>query len=496
MKIKYLLSVIISSLLMINLANAAFTPPSAGTFTQGLGDTIVIAPNIPGNLETVINNDITGAVRNDINRVYVLQSGLYEQNAGLDVVDSTGTLSIVGVYAKGKQRPVWYKNEINSSPVAPNVIEANFTLKNVQYEGQDMQGAFPAGDNGDFVISTLNKRVELDNNFIEFSGIACVNGQAVAQGFKFIAKGNYFRNFFLGAQWWAGRVLYAKVPLDTLIFENNAVTSGGLTLLEQNSLTAFLLVDHNTFVNNIKYLSPNPFNLESYWADNLFVNCGIAGEDSINIMNGQDVDHIRNGIIQIDTIATATGNAIGLSSVQPRYLTSKGVADPTKVGLSNIIFYAAENIAAADTTTAWVKYMNGEAPFADGIVDSAASYLTWTGKTPPYGVTNFKQVLYNQRAIALAKGNKHIMISNDYPNIQYQKPANTYFANNTWALDTERANFFIQWNRSSDCYSVPNVTVPVDYNGITLDPSYRFNWGDDDPTTFPGPGNKEVKYFS
>jgi len=498
MKIKYLLSIIVSFLLMTNMAKA-FTSPSApaADWTQGTGDTIIITPNTPGALETVINGDVTGGVRNDINRVYVLQTGLYEQNAGLTVIDSTGTLSIVGVYAAGKQRPVWYKNEIGSVAVAPNLISANLVVKNIQFEDEDLQGQYPAGDNGDFVISTRNKRVELDNNLIEYNWISTVNAQAVSQGFKFIARGNYFRNFLNQTQWWAGRVLYAKVPIDTLVFENNTVSGGGLTLLEQFSLTAFAQIDHNSFINNEKYPMMNPFYLEAYFTDNLFVNAGIAGEDSVDVMNSQDVDHIRMSIFGVDTLMSKN-----LTTFSSKYLVgSPAVKDSSQLGLSHIKWYAGENIATMDQTPAWLDYISGTAPYADGIKDSAASYLTWTTKhaikpgdtayyNPPYGVTNFEECMFNQRNYGLAEKHPNIAISKS--NVLYTVPS-VNLGMKQVCLDTAKANFWIQFNRNA--YSVAGVTAPVPYGSQTA-AAARFAWGSFNPSNIPGPGGKEVAYTS
>ncbi len=492
MKFKYLLSAIISFLLMTSMVNAiTYTPPSAGTFTQGTGDTIVITSGIPGNLETVINSDVTSGVRNDPNRVYVLTTGMYEQNAGIAVIDSTGTISIVGKVTN-VQRPVWYRNEIGGLELAANAIAGSLVIKNIDYEAVDLQGQYYAGDNGDFVISTANQRVELDNNLISYSWVSTINAQAVVKGFKFIARGNYFRNMTSATQWWYGRVLYAKVPVDTLIFENNTVSGGGLTLLEQNSLTVFAQIDHNTFINNERYCSPNPFYLEGYFTDNIFLNSNIAGEDSIDVMNSQDVDHLRTGIFQVDTLMSANLFSI---DVDPQYLKSDGTKDPSKLALSNVKWYVGDNIAVQEENNAkWVNYITGASPYADGVADSAASFLTWTSKKilgpgdtlkfgTPHGVTNFKQCLVNSRGENLAKDNKNIYISKS--NIEYSIPGEALKLP-TVALDTEKTNFWIEFNRSSQGYGVPGVAAPVAYPGQTT-ANARFAWGSYNPANVPGP---------
>jgi hypothetical protein len=497
MKFKYLLSVIISFLLMTSMLKAAIPGPNSGTFTQGTGDTIFITSGIAGNLETVINSDINAdSSRHDSIRVYVLSTGLYEQNAGLVVKDSTGTLSIVGNATAGKQRPVWYRNEVGGLLLNSNNIAANLVLKNVDYESMDLSGKFYPGDNGDFVISTFNKKVELDNNLISYNAVSTINAQSVKVGFQFIARGNYFRNFLSDVQWWLGRVLYAKVPVDTLIFENNTVSGGGLTLLEQNSLTAFCLMDHNTFINNEKYVAMNPFYLEGYFTDNIFLNCGIAGEDSINVMWSQDVDHLRTGLIQVDTLMSKN-----LTLVQPKFLTG-GAKDASKLGLSNIQWYVADNIAAMETNNdAWNKYISGASPYSDGAVDSASSFLGWkttsvlaTGDTetwkPPFGVTNFMEWLVNSRGLNLAKDHKNIAISAS--NQQYTI-AGQDLGFKTAGLDTAKANFWIAFNRCSNAYSVPGAAVPVAY-GSQTNPDARFAYGSFNPSNIPGPGAKEIVY--
>jgi hypothetical protein len=502
MKCKFLLSVIIGFLLMTCMVKAAsFTSPTAPSkdWTQGTGDTIYITPNTPGAIESTINSDTTGVVRNDPNRVYVLTTGLYEQNAGLNVIDSTGTLSIVGKVAAGAQRPVWYRNEVHGTELAANSIAANFVLKNIDYESMDIQGRFYDGDKGDFVISTFNKRVELDNNLISYDFVSTVNAQAVLTGLKFIARGNYFRNFLSAAQWWYGRALYAKVPVDTLIFENNTVSVGGLTLLQQNSLTNYALIDHNTFINNEKYPMLNPYYLEAYFTDNIFLNCGIAGEDSVNIMSSENVNHIRTGILNVDTLTTNN-----LVYLEPNFLKN-GVKDTSQLGVSHIKWYAGDNIAVMEESNPqWNYYITGADPYQDGVLDSAASYLLYTSKIaigpgdtlyfkPPFGVTNFKEVLVNSSGLNLAKAYRNIGISQT-SNIEYTISGEALNFP-TVALDTEKTKFWIQFNRSACGYAVPNISIPVAYPG-QINPAARFAWGSFNPANIPGPNQKEIAYTS
>ncbi len=477
MKIKYLFSIVVCSFLLVKIVNA-----QTGIFTKGTGDTIIITPGIPGNFETVINGDINSkGLRNDSNRVYVLQAGgIYYQNDGLNVNNPNGTLSIIGIVPAGKQRPVLVKQEVNSHAVTTNSLNCNLTIKNIQYESEDLQGAYPPLEQ-EWAITGNFHTLVAENNLFEFCDISLFGMQGVTQGAKAFLRGNYFRDYFNGKQWWAGRALYAKVPVDTLVYENNTSTGSGLLVLQQNSLTAFALINHNTIINSIKYPFLDASFLECYFTNNIIVNSNMAGDDSVNIIAAktEDPNGLPAGITGVDTI--------NCKLIQPVYLID-GKPNQDLIGINKIKWYAANNIIVSDTTKVFVDYITGIPN--DGIANTASSYLTYPSeKKPPFRVVNVPETFVNSRAVNLAKEYKNIIISES--NRIYNLPASALgFAQPT--LDTAMANVFIQFNRSSLAYQVPGVAAPAAYPNAKNPSAYaRFAFGDFDPATFPGPGGKE-----
>ena len=89
----------------------------AGTYVYGgVGDTITIVNSRAGVLETTINGDVTNNVRNNPNRVYLLQKDqIYVQNAPIAIINPTGTLTIVGE-ARGR-KPIIVMNPVGGKPI-------------------------------------------------------------------------------------------------------------------------------------------------------------------------------------------------------------------------------------------------------------------------------------------------------------------------------------------------------------------------------------------
>jgi len=499
MKIKYLLSVVVGSLLMANIVigqtTTLKTPVTNGIgWTDAKHDSVLIAGgtgNI-GNFETVINGDTLPnsnvGTRANINTVYILQAGtVYLQTAALNIVDTLGTVTIIGLPTGGSnQRPVLLKYETAGTPIQQDLISASLTIKNIQYESEDLSNAY-CPEEGEWYLTGKNVHLEVDNSLFEFDAVSIFDMQSCPIGAEVRFVGNYFRDQWSNTQWWWGRPFYGKVQVDTFIFANNTVSWGGLTCLGQKSLTQWAFIDHNTLINNIKYPFLNDFYLTCYVTNNVFVNCLLAGDDSINVIwkGGQDPDGIRCGIVGVDTI----NEQMTRSAIQKKYLNTDSSINTNLVGLANIVFYAAGNYCVGDTLSELIKYYHGT-PF-DGngnhALDSAASYLEWNVKVAgPYGVMNSPETFINSRGYALAKDYKHIVVAPTiHPNHEYDMTV-AALGMPTASMDTMQANYWIQWNRNA--YGVPGVAAPTG--------PQRFAFGDFDPTTIPGPGQKEVSYTS
>ncbi len=211
----------------------------------------------------------------------------------------------------------------------------------------------------------------------------------VENGQVSIFRNNYFRDFHDGQQWWAGRVINCKVPVDTLIFENNTSTGCGLTVLGQECMMAFGFINHNTFINNTKYPFLNQYWKEVYYTNNLFVNANWVGEDRENVCTGgTDPDTNTHGLVGLDTITVHQW-------VDAKYLNADSTALTSDVDeISDYTWYAADNVCVSSNTLD--AYYHGTPD--DGIDGAPASYLNWGGLgNGPWKVVNVPGIFMNSR---------------------------------------------------------------------------------------------------
>ncbi|OYV85316.1 MAG: hypothetical protein B7Z63_05665, partial [Ignavibacteriae bacterium 37-53-5] len=134
-------------LVSANISTAQTTVSAAGDTMYITGGTLAGLENA-GALEAAINGDTTAAgARVNPNRVYALYEGQYylQQNA-LDVINPTGTLTIVGVpSSSGSTKPVWMMLGLNNTPIlinanSCNVVYGSLKFENIHYVAQQLDG--------------------------------------------------------------------------------------------------------------------------------------------------------------------------------------------------------------------------------------------------------------------------------------------------------------------------------------------------------------------
>ncbi|MCB0732716.1 MAG: hypothetical protein KDC88_16955, partial [Ignavibacteriae bacterium] len=402
-----------------------------------------------GLLETTINNDVDGSGnRLSPNRIYKLMPGIHYQLAPINVDNPTGTIRIVG--DDSGKKPVIIPIATNDIGPEGSVINGSLEMKNVHYQNYDDIGG---GVFARFELQGLNRKLTVEDCLFEFAQHQVFFCDNVTQGLVLEFRNNYFRDLFWDDQWWASRVFQAKVPIDTLIFENNTVTGSGMALLQQEAVCNYALINHNSFINNHGYVILNNYYFEAYFTNNLFYNCQIKGEDSTVIKLEPDViptcimglDTIDTDILLADYMVDGSGNLI---------------APYNDIG--NYKVYASNNIYFNESTLD---------PYYNGTYNSMGwgapvSYLNWFGEGPwkVYVPTPWM----NERAKKLYA---------DWPNIVEE---NTILDQdpqlNTEALSAEDAEQLAIWNRRQ--YAVPDETRIPDLSG------YLF--GDGNPLTIPG----------
>jgi hypothetical protein len=371
MKTKFLLFTV-TILLSTNIVFATFS------------DTIWVLPTPAGSIETSINKDtaLDGSRKNP-NRVYALYAdSVYTQQSPIVANNLGGNLQIVG--QTGGSLPVWLKVQKNGKPVGINNISGGLKLQNIQYENTETAGVLPQTA---FNITGANSHLTVDNCLVENCNLQWCDVDGVPVGAEVRITNSYFRDFNDWSQWWAGRVVEMKVPIDTLKIENNTFTSCGLTFLAQNDLIEYAFINHNTFINNTKYPFLNQYWKECYFTNNLFVNANWVGEDTINVANAgtappprSDGQLVLQGIFGVDTIIP------GEIAINPKWYVN-GTSGTLKDGLAlnELKIYAADNIVTYSSTLN--NYYNGKADSilvgarADKIDGKKAttplSYLNW-----------------------------------------------------------------------------------------------------------------------
>jgi hypothetical protein len=512
MKTKLLFSFLIC-LLIANYSNAQYSKILRNAITSvneqevqslahvliqsaAAGDTITIPGGSAnaGLLENTINGDTTkGIGRTNPNRVYKLQKNtIYIQHAGININNPTGILTIVG--EKGGTKPVIVLTGVNGVDPGMDLVVGSVKLDNIHM--QNMITNDGRTNDNLFVCSTLNhlpQSVSVNNclfEFIQLDTFSC-NGYTDGAIFKF--TNSYFRNLFDPNEWWGGRVLECKQPIDTLWVENCTIQGAGMTFLQQSALCAFAYYNHNTIVNNNKYWQLGTYYLQGFWVNNIFINQNWVGEDYYNVVNGgtSPSTNMLNSNFDIDTLSSGPG--MNQIRVQKQYLLASGMINQAQCGPSKMQLFISNNIMWTDTVMLAPYYHNINNKYGTDpngkIVGAPLSFLNWTGPwTGPYQVVNVPCIWMNPRTAALfginQTGNSistrpytNIISKDNYVNVQ----VNTV----TPAIkDATVADQMGLWNATQ--WGVPGLATPdLQHTAYIM--------GDYDPTTIPGldaQGNK------
>ena len=431
-----------------------------------------------GSLEITINGDttLTGA-RNNPNRVYALYQGqVYFQEAPIYYNDPHGTLTICAVpSSSGATKPI-----ILITPVAPATLEGTNTVYgSIKLEGIHYQTMMiNTHQNSELfycgTIKDVPQELRVNNCFFEFAGtdiFDCTDEANAIGGWpygaKFFFTNSYFRNMFDSGQWWWSRVFQCKHPIDTLWIENVTTTTGGLTFLQQNELTDFCYIGHNTIVNNHKYWLLSPYRHNENIVSNIFINQNWVGEDTNVTHSGQDPDKIFCSTINIDTCNGTNGLV-----VQGKYYLGDSSHYTADLDLNKLHIYVADNINYYDPLLISGYYNSATYQLAG--LGTIPSYLGWFGWTAPFVVGNTPCEWMNSRTQALfdayGPGNGGFL----------EKRTSTADPGTVTKgiADASVVDAMAVWNQNA--YGDPRFTA----TGNIL--SSKYIYGDYDPTTLPG----------
>jgi Protein of unknown function (DUF1573) len=465
-----------------NISNAQAVISANGDTIYIPGGTLIGLEHA-GLLETTINGDtLANGLRKNPNRVYALFEGQYyvQQNA-LDIINPTGTLTIVGVpSASGHTKPVWMMMGIGGPILingnSCNRVYGSLKFQNIHYVAQQLDGTL---QNENFMCGTQNKlpqSLTIDNCLFEFCNIDifdCTNESGAIGGWPYGAKfritNSYFRNLFYNSQWWGSRILQCRHPIDTLWVENVTTTGGGLTFLQQNQLTDFAYFNHNTIVNNHKYWILSPYYKTLIVTNNIFLNQNWVGEDSTVMSSGQDPDKQLLSTINLDTVTW--NNRV---TVQPKYNVGNESTYSSDLALNKLKVFISNNIDYWNPLLL-EYYTNAGNITGDGTNGYVNSWLDWgSGFQLPQRINNMPGQWMNSRTQALFAA--------------YAPPIGGLVAEAPLAvspgsptidnIDAATRDIMMMWNQNM--YYDPHFPTSPD----ALHSKMVF--GDFDPTTIPG----------
>jgi hypothetical protein len=454
-----------------------------------LADTITIEGGDAnaGLMETTINGDVTGLVRTNPNRVYKLKKNqIYIQQAAIDIKNPTGKLTIVG--EKGGVKPVVILQGVNGVNPGSNLVQGSIKLDNLQWENKmvnDNTTNVNLFIGSTDVVAKLPQSVEVNNCLIEFTELDLFSCDAYTFGAKFKFTNNYFRNLFWSSQWWGGRVMYCKQYIDTLIVDNNTVSGGGLSWLQQHAVCKYAMYNHNTVVLNDKYWNMSVYYIEAYFTNNLFIVQNWVGEDRYNVATGgQDPDPgMFMGTIGVDTLEhrAVVAGVVKYThpTIQQEFMNADSTLNASKTDLNHIKIFVSNNVQWQDTVLLNPYYKNVGGAYGGVFTDCPSSYLTWTSPyAGPYRVENIPGKWMNERTLAIfAAHSTNIKESHNHVNVEVTtvtpviKDASVVLEMGHWNQ--------VQWGQTG---------VPAN----TIDASAYF-FGDNDAVTIPGldgSGNK------
>ncbi|HTX19877.1 MAG TPA: T9SS type A sorting domain-containing protein [Bacteroidota bacterium] len=468
-------------------ALAGVTASSDTVFITGDDPNGATSPNA-GMLENTINADTTAAgARVNPNRVYALYQGrIYWQNKAISVNDPTGTLTIVAVASTfGTQKPIIVMAPVNATPILINGGGADLCYGSIKLVGLhwQTQQLDKTQQNELFYCGTANKAPQsltIDNCLFEFSNIDlfdCTNENGAIGGWpygaKFFITNSYFRNLFFAGQWWGSRIYQCKHPIDTAWIENNTITTGGLTFLQQNEITDVAYVNHNTIINNKKYWMLSPYHRNYFLVNNIFINQDWVGEDTNVTNSGQDPDKLYESTVNVDTNNYTNGLV-----VEGNYYVGDSSHYSPVLGLGVLNIYVSNNVNYYDPKLTTDYYNNTK--FLDdtskGFASGLPSELNWAGAgNGPWKIGNVPGEWENSRTQALFAA--------------YGKGKGGFIEENTTTADPQLATPAIasdavvdamgQWNQNQ--WSDPRFTTP---SPALINTAYIY--GDYDPTTIPG----------
>jgi hypothetical protein len=313
-------------------------------------------------------------------------------------------------------------------------------------------------------VNNMSQCVVVNDCVTEFVGFDIFNADGWTHGATFKFTNSYFRALFSSGQWWAGRVMECKKPIDTLWVENCTFSGGGLLFLQQEAATRFAYFNHNTIINSTKTWLPNKYFQNLFVVNNLFINHNWVGEDTVNVTTGgANPDTSRTGTINLDSITIR-------QQVFTDWILPDSTIDNTKVGLDKLKIYVTDNIDWTDSLLN--AYYTNRGNAWNTVGPYPLSRLDWGGLGKgPWQITNIPGIFMNTRTAGLFKDHQNIWKGrNTHSRVDVVTPAIT----NAAIVD-----LMIAWNQNQ--WGDP--AYPTNTTDLLMS---SYVPGDKDAATLPG----------
>ncbi len=425
-------------------------------FSQAI-DTVEVPTVVDGSPFGAINKFIMGDTtasgdRANPNRYYRLKNDAIYFLDGILFADFD--LRLIGEeFVAGKKPPI-----VASTAGSDGTIQliqfklfGNAYIKNIICQMTPPSGI--GESNAAFFLSGQGKSYEFDNVYIEWG---LWTGMVTEVPVKKITVRNcYFRNPQHKTDIWNGRGIgfYQQNPADSVIIQNN-------TFFNMNSFAFFadvssippryLLFDHNTIVNSMK------FPIHSFWlpnatvTNNIFYNAHSYGENDQDKV-GQDPQRLLYGIINIDKIPNALKTYYSIKEENRIYKVS-----------NNAFFYSDE------IKNYWTSFSLAENPFMNGRNEGFFSDNT---SYPSLSIEN----TIKEDPIFIDKGNAVPAM------VQWMTNRRNLVGNDYWGWDPDNSKFQVQWPFPENLAYANNGMKTAASGGFPLG---DLNWWKDQKTAW------------
>ncbi|MCP4310645.1 MAG: T9SS type A sorting domain-containing protein [Bacteroidetes bacterium] len=434
-----------------------------------------------GIIEETINGDtLTGGVRVNPNRIYMLKPGApYIVTAQIlfgGGQDTTSTLTIVG--EEGGLKPSVLTTPAAGGDAFTHIVIGSLKLKNVYWPTLTTDEKATVL----FRLQGTDTRLELEDFIHENQRSGDVFSLGGVKGeMDIIIKNCYFRDMTKFTNPWNYAIFTRgdHNAIDTLWMENVTVANGGLLVMNKYCVVNFAFFNHNTIQNIPRYWNFMEQWKEAYFTNNLFINCLWMGEMTETKLT-QLQSQSEYGSAHEETNGVPVG-IINLMRPEPSKtdweIGFPGQDAPT---IDDVKFLASNNLTF--TSPFLNNYYEGG---LNDSLDVPISYTNWDAATglgwdgPPQRVSNIPAMMFGPSLDSLIGLYDGVVANDNYPQmdpdmttkmIESQAEGDLY---GTWA----QANYSWQTKNGAPV----DVEVPEKVaSGFTI--------GDYNPNTIPGDG--------